>query len=269
MSLRRKFLARQLLALVGVVLLGAAAIWGFIDLRVQLGQALGGQDQTQILQQVMLDTLRVGATLTGTDAPIQQIVADIRQDIDALDGLITQQSPSQNHVCIANSYVQMRQAKLAVHHLKQSEHLLLPPTKDSNQAAAALIAATDDLAKLFTAHTASVHDQTVVAGQRTRIALSSVAGLLAISLGIFSALGAAQYRSILVPLFKLHSRIEKSDLANSAGQLDDSSGEFSQVARAFDNMSAELDGLHRGMEKMVVAKSTELVRSERLASVGF
>jgi signal transduction histidine kinase len=51
--------------------------------------------------------------------------------------------------------------------------------------------------------------------------------------------------------------------------VDDSSGEFSQVARAFDNMSAELDGLHRGMEKMVVAKSTELVRSERLASVGF
>ena len=71
-------------ALVTTVLLGAAAIWGFIDLRVQLGQALGGQDQTQILQQVMLDTLRVRATLTGTDAPIQQIVADIRQDIDAL-----------------------------------------------------------------------------------------------------------------------------------------------------------------------------------------
>jgi two-component system, NtrC family, sensor kinase len=45
--------------------------------------------------------------------------------------------------------------------------------------------------------------------------------------------------------------------------------EFVALARDFNGMAAELDGLCRGLERQVAAKSKELVRSERLASVGF
>src|SRR5204863_8459420 len=45
--------------------------------------------------------------------------------------------------------------------------------------------------------------------------------------------------------------------------------EFSELAGEFNQMASELDGLYRELEAKVAAKSKELVRSERLASVGF
>src|SRR5205807_3817675 len=45
--------------------------------------------------------------------------------------------------------------------------------------------------------------------------------------------------------------------------------EFSALADDFNRMATELDGFYHALEEKVVAKSKELVRSERLASVGF
>jgi signal transduction histidine kinase len=45
--------------------------------------------------------------------------------------------------------------------------------------------------------------------------------------------------------------------------------EFAELAVEFNRMAEELDGLYRSLEDKVIAKSKELLRSERLASVGF
>ena len=45
--------------------------------------------------------------------------------------------------------------------------------------------------------------------------------------------------------------------------------EFNELAGEFNTMAAELEELYRTLEAKVAAKSKELVRSERLASVGF
>jgi len=46
-------------------------------------------------------------------------------------------------------------------------------------------------------------------------------------------------------------------------------GEFSELADEFNTMAGKLDELYRNLEEKVAEKSKQLVRSERLASVGF
>ena len=48
-----------------------------------------------------------------------------------------------------------------------------------------------------------------------------------------------------------------------------SSPEFVELAEDFNRMASELDGFYQKLEEQVRTKSRELVRSERLASVGF
>jgi signal transduction histidine kinase len=79
-----------------------------------------------------------------------------------------------------------------------------------------------------------------------------------------------QYRKLIVPLQHLRAwcgRIAKGDL--SSGTLPGKDLEFQQLSAAVNKMAAELDLFHRRLEAMVESKSRELVRSERLASVGY
>src|SRR5581483_5785516 len=46
-------------------------------------------------------------------------------------------------------------------------------------------------------------------------------------------------------------------------------GEFKDVAAVFNGLARDLAELYRNLEEKVIARSRELVRSERLASVGF
>lgn len=266
MTITRKFILRHTLSLIGVILLGGASIWGFIDLRVQLVEALGGHDQTQALQQIMIDAIRARALAGGPETAKRRLASDLERNIETIDTLIT----GPHHVCTVNSNQQMLHARAALSHLRQTHRLLGDPGAQGGALAATLSQATDDLSALFKLHTDSIHDQTALAGQTTRIALSSVSGLLAICLAVFSTLSALQYRNILLPLLNLHSRIAPAANGKPIWGIEETGErEFSDVARAFNQMSAELTGLHRGMEAMVVAKSNQVVRSERLASVGF
>jgi two-component system, NtrC family, sensor kinase len=278
MTLSRKFILRQLLSLLGIIFLGAASVWGFLDLRMQLGEALGGHDQTRTIQEIMINTMRARAAIDGPASARTHVANDLQANIEAIDTLITQQLPGPNHVCTVGSHDQLRHAKAAMSLLKQADRQLTTNDSQPQAAATALSEANDELSALFRLHTDAVHNQTALAGQTTRFGLSSVCGLLAICLAVCSTLSAWQYRGILLPLLKLHEKVRPSlntasrtDSASSKGFQIEESGEreFSDVARAFNQMTAELDGLHRGMEEMVVAKSTEMVRGERLASVGF
>jgi signal transduction histidine kinase len=80
----------------------------------------------------------------------------------------------------------------------------------------------------------------------------------------------SQYRGIIRPL----RRLRDSTRVMAAGRFDqplaaDGEQEFADLARDFNSMARELDGLYRSLEEKVARKCRELVRSERLASVGF
>lgn len=79
-----------------------------------------------------------------------------------------------------------------------------------------------------------------------------------------------QYRALVRPLLWLRDDMRRSasngylELARVQG-----AGEFKAVARYFNGLARELAELYRGLEQKVIDRSRELVRSERLASVGF
>ncbi len=108
-------------------------------------------------------------------------------------------------------------------------------------------------------------------------ASSNIAWTLTVTLGncvvvIVCAvlLGVAHYHIVMRPLRRLNDGVRRV----SNGQFDhvlptEGAGEFADLARDFNRMAAELHALYANLEKKVAQKSRELVRSERLASVGF
>ena len=87
------------------------------------------------------------------------------------------------------------------------------------------------------------------------------------------ALGAWQYRSVMRPLGSSAPASGRVAAGQFRGRVETQGGsggdEFARSRRDFNRMAAELDGLYHELEQKVAAKSKELVRSERLASVGY
>jgi signal transduction histidine kinase len=85
-----------------------------------------------------------------------------------------------------------------------------------------------------------------------------------------TVINVGQYRNIIGPLRRLREGVERMaggrfcEPVHVAGAT-----EFTALARDFNRMADELNQLYRTLEAQVEAKSKELVRSERLASVGF
>jgi nitrogen fixation/metabolism regulation signal transduction histidine kinase len=79
-----------------------------------------------------------------------------------------------------------------------------------------------------------------------------------------------QYRAVLAPLGRLSAAVTRM----ARGSLDQrlptkGDAEFAQLADSFNHMAVQLDDLYHKLERRVAEKSKELVRSERLASVGY
>ena len=113
--------------------------------------------------------------------------------------------------------------------------------------------------------------------QQTLIALASLAGITVLGSVL---LGVWHYRGVIVPLSGLSWAVrmvragrfaDRIDLRGKRGDGETSRypEEFARLADDFNHMAAELDEFYQELEAKVAAKSKELVRSERLASVGY
>jgi signal transduction histidine kinase len=93
---------------------------------------------------------------------------------------------------------------------------------------------------------------------------------LVVALAVSIAIHFKQYRTLVRPLLWLRDdmrRSASSDYREPVRPRGDA--EFMDVALFFNGLARELAEMYRGLEEKVVARSRELVRSERLASVGF
>jgi two-component system NtrC family sensor kinase len=94
--------------------------------------------------------------------------------------------------------------------------------------------------------------------------------LLLIVLIISAAIHYRQYRALVRPLLWLRDDMRHSaarEYREPVRQRGDR--EFIDVAGYFNGLAKELANLYRDLEQKVITRSRELVRSERLASVGF
>ena len=102
--------------------------------------------------------------------------------------------------------------------------------------------------------------------QRTKWALM----WFAVALVFSAAVHYKQYRLLVRPLLGLRDDMRKSLATECRTTISDTGDrEFHEVASYFNSLVRELAELYHGLEAKVIARSRELVRSERLASVGF
>jgi signal transduction histidine kinase len=93
---------------------------------------------------------------------------------------------------------------------------------------------------------------------------------LGVALLLSAAIHYKQYRLLVRPLVKLRDDMRKAAALQFQQEIQATGdAEFREMALYFNGLARELMELYRNLEAKVVARSRELVRSERLASVGF
>jgi len=107
------------------------------------------------------------------------------------------------------------------------------------------------------------------ANHHLKLLMLSMSGLLVGVALIAMVIGIAQYRAILWPLARMKLAVERIAAGRFNGRVDtEGTLEFAELAVNFNRMATRLEDLYHNLQQRVEAKSRQLVRNERLASVG-
>jgi two-component system, NtrC family, sensor kinase len=280
MTLRRRFLAHNLLLTGGLLLAGAVSVWrlGVARERVDLSHNVYAELRT--VGDVAIEAGTVRGLLTAPKPDAAPIQAHLANAIGGLDQFI---SVAQGYGPATGSEARMRAAYVPINTAAASARDRLDkllarvkggalqgdPAPLRGQADAAL-ADVDGVAsaclRFMSAH------QATAAASLTQSAI--LIGLLSVA-AVFAAvlLSIAHDRLVAAPLQRLRAGVRRVADAQFAERLEPAdmaaSPEFLDLASEFNRMAGELDAFYHKLEEQVRAKSRELVRSERLASVGF
>jgi signal transduction histidine kinase len=143
-----------------------------------------------------------------------------------------------------------------------------PPTGGLNKALRRIVETTDEVY-------AQVRASEEAARDKRRTTLTALAALCGTVILAAMLLGGWLYRSVLKPLNRLGGAVRRVATGQfgvrivESGVPSGADNEFARLAADFNRMADQLDGFYRELEEKVAAKSKELIRSERLASVGY
>jgi signal transduction histidine kinase len=257
MTLRRKMAIQIGAMLCAIGLLAGASIWGLLGLQRDLGSAITSYDELRQLFEIG-SHIRTAQTLLALEQP------DRHQAMKEIQSANTILSLTQHKI----RHKDELQASLG-----DAQHQLWPAIVD-NQSAASASALLDKPLRQIANIVGEIHqrirtkeDAADHKRHTTLMLMSVISGLTifgAIILGIF------HYRSVATPLRKLQKSVRILAEGKLSERVPDlAPAEFTLLASDFNRMAAELDSLYRQLEEKVAVKSKELVRSERLASVGY
>jgi two-component system, NtrC family, sensor kinase len=257
MTLRRKMAIQIGAMLCAIGLLAGASIWGLLGLQRDLGSALTGYEELRQLFEVG-SHIRTAQTLLALENP------DRHQAMREIQSASTILSLSQHKI--------RHKEELQVS-LREAQQQLWPAIVD-NQSAANASAHLDKPLRQIANVVADIHQRILAkedaAAQKRRATLLLMSIISALTILSAVVLGILHYRSVASPLRKLQTSVRilaEGKLSERVPPL--TPAEFTSLASDFNRMATELDTLYRQLEEKVAAKSKELVRSERLASVGF
>jgi two-component system, NtrC family, sensor kinase len=257
MTLRRK-MALQIGAMVCAIgLLAGASIWGLLGLQRDLGSALTGYEDLRQLFEVG-SHIRTAQTLLALENP------DRHQAMREIQAASTILSLTQHKI---------RHKEELQSSLRDAQQHLWPAIVD-NQSAANASATLDkplrQIANLVTEIHQRIRDKEDAAARKRHTTLILMYAISGLTVAGAIIVGILHYRSVASPLRKLQTSVgilAQGKFSERVPPL--TPQEFTSLATDFNRMATELDTLYRQLEEQVAAKSKELVRSERLASVGY
>ena len=275
MSLKRKFLAQNLLLALGLSAVAAVSLWRLGALRAEVEASRYAYTELKTAQQMMLQAAEAKGLLTA-EGPVNRprVASLLREAVTKLDDFIDPNKPYASDPRAAAAYAEM--VKVAQRARGRLGGVLAALDGPSPADAPALSATVDeamwDMEALVRGCTTYIRSRQDEASAKLDRAALLIGGLCAAAVVAALLVTASQYRSVMAPLHRLRDGVRRVAAAKFSDPLGPSSAgsrEFAELAGEFNRMARELDGFYRQLEEKVRAKSRELVRSERLASVGF
>lgn len=268
-TLSRKLILVNLILVAGVLSLGAAALWGLASVRMTLDQTTHEYDELRIIEGVLRHVTNA-KTAALDDDPDPELAADeIRLALDQLSAFrefqeteeVAEEGHQASEMSLEHRVRDHLDAAGAALEDAATGGVRSPFTEEINAALTAIdrLAAQTDVQ--------GVEEEAERRAALTQSVIFAVVGAIVLLCAGVSILG---YRSVMLPLRRLKASVRRI----SDGRLDERLSpereqEFADLAHDFNHMVEQLDSLYRTLEAKVAARSRELVRSERLASVGF
>jgi signal transduction histidine kinase len=280
MRLRTKLLSVNLALLLSLVALAGTSLWGLLRQRAHVRASLAEYEALRLVESAEVRVIGAKAQLHDPEADRAAIAEAFKAALEDLRRYKAVLLSYDSFLPIEIPASQKTEAKLktktALAKLNDLVALADPPPApgapepDPGKIAAGADGVTKELADLlhmcngFLNQTGLASDADLRSATFAVTALAGAIPLLALLASLW------QYGRIMVPLDRLRRWLRRAASGHLAEPYHASGDrEFVELGDDVNKMAAELRAFYRQLEEMVAAKSKQLVRSERLASVGY
>ncbi len=264
MMLRHKMAFETGALIVSLLLISAASLWGINGLHQDFGSALRGNAQ---LRRVFEIGFHIAAARRGLSQPSPN-PSLAQAEISA--ALSATQSGAPTASSGARSTMDTKIDAHLLQPLREIRLALRAPDADWPELAGRLDLMQRHIADLASEIRTQIQQSQDDASRKRHATFVVISALSAGVVVAAIAIGIYQYRGVIKPLQRLGHGVRKIATGSFGERITpQGDGEFLALAQDFNRMASELDNLYRELEQKVAVKRRELVRSERLASVGF
>ncbi len=273
MTLRRRMAIHTAALIIAPLLIGAASLRGLLGLREDFGIALQGNVELRRVYEYAAHIATARALLNAR-VPDQQLAHDEIRRAAATLQLSDEGAPK---AADARAALTLRVTESLREIARDLDATLLRPPMESEPRDEAdhLVRALVKIRDLASSIRTTIQQKQEAAEFRHR-QTAVVLGVLCVG-GVLMAViaGLLQYRAATRPLSRLRDGVRSLAEGRLNERLETTRGatpfrdvEFAALAADFNSMATQLDALYHDLESQVAIKSRELIRSERLASVG-
>jgi two-component system, NtrC family, sensor kinase len=276
MSLRRKLIFKDLLILLSLIAVVGACMGGLLRQRRHVQASLDEYSAVRLVESADAQVVSAKAQLDDKQINFEKLATEFksaRTDLREYKALLLQYKTVLPSEVTAGEQDQARlKTQLALTSLSDLVTMLDPAnaSPDVSVVSAKADEVIDHLSELLRVCNVFLN-KTQLASDRDLHMATLLVAVIAGATALIAALASLwQYQRIMVPLRALRRwcrGVAKGDF--SQPYLPRGDREFVELGNDVNKMADELNAFYRQLEEMVRSKSKELVRSERLASVGY
>lgn len=272
-SLGRRMLVANLVLILGILVLASASLWGLWGLRGRVLDVANEYDEVLLVEGALrhVTAAMTCVMISPVDSTIlTSELAAARHNLDTFRSF--QDSEGETDVEHQKTELALVDTLLASIDTSLETLESMNGASWSEDARVRLQGTLDlllrDLLQLEAAtDVEGARSSATTAASVTIGVIAAFSCIFIISAIVVSVMG---YRRVMSPLRQLQEGVRRIAAGRFQHRLDvGGDREFIELSDDFNRMATELDTLYRVMEEKVAQKSRDLVRSERLASVGF
>jgi len=274
-TLRRKMIVSTATLIASLFLLVGGALYVVLGLINSLEGVADEFEEFQIMAQLDLHIASVRGNLLSGKPSLPVVTGELRESINLLDTFVAFQK-SEGYADTEHQMEEEANSKSLINSLNKTitelEHA--NPASLTPQGRIHLVTSVNgvldranEMIKQFGQRIQAEQTETRETLRATVLTIGATSILIGL---VGSVISITQYRSVVGPLSNLRiaTRLAASGKFDQKVKVE-GDREFIELANDFNRMTNELKCIYEELEERVAAKSKQLVRSERLASVGY